>query len=138
MIRLFRLRIPIFVSAAMMLCAVSLAMNGDQPAAPLTWPEISLAIWLRYGAAVGTSIAATWLLLASYERRQDERMRETGARLDAVLTALQRHDDSPYAHASASEHNHAPMNGQMASIEQKLDQLIEEHRIINGRCPAGQ
>jgi len=116
-----RARVPVYLSALLMLCAVALAVDAapTQDQHP-TWPEISLAIWLRYGAAVATSIGATWVLLAGYERRQDARHAETMKALSVAADRLRQHDESPTAHDAASEHNHGPMNEQADRIEAKL------------------
>lgn len=104
MICRLRARVPVYLSAMLMLFAVALAVDA-QPAAPPppTWPEISLAIWLRYGAAVATSIGATWVLLAGYERRQDARHKETQEALSKAANALQRHDSARHAHPDMIE-----------------------------------
>ena len=52
--------------------------------------------------------------------------------IEAAIGALARHNEDPRAHVAASEHNHGPMNEQTARIEEKLDQLILEHRVIRG------
>lgn len=68
---------PVVISGMLMLAAVTFAVGAaPTDVTPPTWPEISLAIWLRYGMAVGTSIGATWVLLMTYEKRQDTRHKE--------------------------------------------------------------
>ena len=124
MIRRLRARAAVFFSGFLMLCAVALAVDANQaaPAAP-TWPEISLAIWLRYGAAVATSIGATWVLLNGYERRQDARHAETMRALATAADRLRQHNEEPTAHDAASRHNHDPMNEQANRIEAKVTQI---------------
>ena len=132
MIVRLRARVPVYLSAMLMLFAVALAVDA-QPAAPPppTWPEISLAIWLRYGAAVATSIGATWVLLAGYERRQDARHNETMRALATAADRLRQHNEEPTAHQAAGEHNPRPMNEQSDRIETKVDQLsLDLHDLI--------
>ena len=119
-----RARVPVFLSGFLMLLAVTLAVDANQaaPSSP-TWPEISLAIWLRYGAAVATSIGATWVLLAGYERRQDARHAETMKALAVAADRLRQHNEEPTAHDAASRHNHDPMNEQSDRIEAKVTQI---------------
>jgi len=127
-----RARVPVILSALIMLCAVALAVDASPTTqgAP-TWPEISLAIWLRYGAAVATSIGATWVLLAGYERRQDARHAETMKALATAADRLRQHNEEPTAHQAAGEHNHRPMNEQSDRIETKVDQLcLDLHDLI--------
>lgn len=64
------------------------------------------------------------LVIAATDRLADQ--------IEAAIGALARHNEDPRAHTAASEHNHAPMNKQTARIEEKLDQLLMEHRIIRG------
>jgi flagellar biosynthesis/type III secretory pathway M-ring protein FliF/YscJ len=131
-IRYVRARVPVYLSALLMLCAVSLAVDAapDTVQHP-TWPEISLAIWIRYGAAVATSIAATWVLMAGYERRQDARHAETMKALATAANRLQMHDADPAAHFAAGEHNHRPMNEQADRLETKVDQIgLDLHDLI--------
>lgn len=124
MIVRLRARVPVYLSALLMLCAVALAVDAaPTKGEPPTWPEISLAIWLRYGAAVATSIGATWVLLAGYERRQDARHAETMKALSVAADRLRQHDESPTAHDVASKHNHDPMNDQADRIEAKLESV---------------
>jgi len=119
-----RARVPVYLSAGLMLLAVSMAVDAAPDAMPpLTWADISLAIWLRYGAAVATSIAATWVLLAGYERRQDARHADTMKALATAADRLRIHNDDAGAHLTASQHNHGPMNEQADRVEQKLDDL---------------
>jgi hypothetical protein len=126
------------MSALMMLCAVTMAVGASpEVVPPPTWAEISLAIWFRYGAAVATSIAATWMLLSAYEKRQDARHTEMKDSLGKVAAALASHDTNPFAHGPASEHNHGPMNAQMDRIEAQgeataklLNDLIRDHNRI--------
>lgn len=127
-----RARVPVYLSALLMLFAVALAVDA-QPAttAPPTWPEISLAIWLRYGAAVATSIGATWVLLAGYEKRQDARHAETMKALAVAADRLRQHNEEPTAHQAAGEHNHRPMNEQSDRIESKVDALgLDLHDLL--------
>lgn len=133
-----RARVPVYLSAMLMLVAVAMAVDAapDTVQHP-TWPEISLAIWLRYGAAVATSIGATWVLLAGYERRQDARHAETMKALAVAADKLRMHDESPTAHQAAGEHNHRPMNEQADRVEEKVDRidlalhdLIRDHNRI--------
>ena len=132
MIRRLRARVPVYLSAFLMLVAVAMAVDaapdtGQHP----TWPEISLAIWLRYGAAVATSIGATWVLLAGYERRQDARHAETMKALSVAADRLRQHNEEPTAHNVASRHNHGPMNEQTQRIEEKVDALsLNLHDLI--------
>ncbi len=132
MIRRLRARVPVYLSAMLMLCAVALAVDAapDTVQHP-TWPEISLAIWLRYGAAVATSIGATWILMAGYERRQDARHAETMKALSVAADRLRLHDEDAGAHRAAGDHNHKPMNEQADRLENKLDQLsLDLHDLI--------
>lgn len=95
---------PVVISGMLMLLAVAFAVGAQPTQAPApTWPEISLAIWLRYGAAVATSIAATWVLMAGYERRQDVRHKEIQEALSKAANALQRHDSARHAHPDMIE-----------------------------------
>lgn len=124
MILRLRARVPIFLSAFLMLCAVAMAVDASPTTGPHpTWPEISLAIWLRYGAAVATSIGATWVLLAGYERRQDARHTETMKALSVASDRLRQHNEEPTAHDAASRRNHDPMNEQADRIERKLESV---------------
>jgi len=140
-IRYVRARVPVYLSALLMLCAVSLAVDAAPDTVPHpTWPEISLAIWLRYGAAVATSIGATWVLLAGYERRQDARHNETMRALATAADRLRQHNEEPTAHQAAGEHNHRPMNEQSDRIEEKvndiglkLHDLIRDHNRIQSQ-----
>lgn len=136
-----RARVPVYLSAFLMLVAVAMAVDAAPDTAQHpTWPEISLAIWLRYGAAVATSIGATWVLLAGYERRQDARHAETMKALAIAADKLRVHDESPTAHQAAGEHNHRPMNDQADRVESKVDDialrlhdLIRDHNRIQAQ-----
>jgi len=127
-----RARVPVYLSAGLMLLAVSLAVDAAPDATPpLTWSEISLAIWVRYGAAVATSIAATWVLMAGYERRQDARHAETMKALATAADRLRLHNEDEGAHLAASRHNHGPMNEQADRLETKVDQIgLDLHDLI--------
>lgn len=132
MILRLRARVPVYLSAMLVILAVALAVDA-QPSAPQhpTWPEISLAIWLRYGAAVATSIGATWVLLAGYERRQDARHAETMRALATAADRLRQHNEEPTAHQAAGEHNHRPMNEQSDRIEEKVNEIgLKLHDLI--------
>lgn len=119
-----RSRISIFVSAFLMLGAVALAVDASPATEPHpTWPEISLAIWLRYGAAVATSIGATWVLLAGYERRQDARHTEAMRAIATAADQLRLHNEDKAAHPAASHYNHEPMNEQADRIESKVEAI---------------
>ena len=138
MIRRLRARVPVFLSGFLMLLAVTISMGASPTTTPApTWPEISLAIWLRYGAAVATSIGATWVLLSGYERRQDARHAETMKALAVAADRLRQHNEEPTAHQAAGEHNHRPMNEQSDRIEAKvtdiglkLHDLLRDHNRI--------
>lgn len=127
-----RARIPGYMSAGLMLLAVSMAVDAaPNTTPPLTWADISLAIWVRYGAAVATSIAATWVLLAGYERRQDARHADTMKALAAAAAGLHAHNDDRGAHLTASEFNHAPINAQANRIEGRVDKIgLELHDLM--------
>jgi len=64
------------------------------------------------------------LVVAATDRLTDK--------IELAIGMLARHNEDPLAHTAASEHNHGPMNAQIDRIEEKLDSLIMEHRVIRG------
>ena len=52
------------------------------------------------------------------------------ASMNRAIEALEAHNGNPLAPTAASEHNHGPMKDQTDRIEEKLDKLFLEHRII--------
>lgn len=150
MIRKMRVRAGLYMSILLTFtgCAVT-AHAQQQVAAGITHAEMRAFVYSTLaiaGLAVVGGVAGilAWVLARDRDL-QRQAQRETISRLEAALIeiaaglgkairALEDHNDSPYAHPSASEHNHAPMNAQMDAIEGKLDQLIEEHREINAGC----
>lgn len=136
MIRRLRLRTPVYVSACLLLAGLTLGAQGTQA---VTRSEMESFVLMTIGGAGAVMFAAFWILLNALvgriERTLTKSISELSENQARGFDALRWHDESPHAHRTASEHNHAPMEAQMNEIEQKLDRLIREHELINAGCP---
>ncbi len=138
MICRLRARSGLYLSVLLLLAGVSLTARATQP---VTRSEMESFVYVTLAVGAGALIGAVWTLL-SYHLGRLERMFEKGVeRLDASQSrghdALRAHNEDPLAHASASEHNHGPMNAQLDRLEEqltatanKLDALIRDHDRI--------
>ena len=132
-LRRLRLRAGIYVSALLLLVGLALAARATEP---ITKSQAEAMIDSRLAAAGVLVFGAFWVLLLTFTGRQERALTASILRLEAAVAsftkALADHDASPLAHTAASEHNHDPMNAQAGRIEEKLDALILEHRVIRG------
>lgn len=126
-LRRLRLRAGVYVSAMFLLVGLTLAAMANEP---ITRSQAESMIDARVAAAGLAVVAAFWILLMTFMGRVERAV--STATAVALAAALKAHDEAPLAHSAASEHNHGPMNAQSDRIEEKLDALILEHRIIRG------
>ena len=133
MIRRLRLRAGVYVSAMLLLVGFACAAMATDP---ITKSQAEAMIDSRLAAAGVLVFGAFWVLLLTFTGRQEKALTASILRLEVAVAsftkALADHDASPLAHTAASEHNHDPMNAQADRIEEKLDSLIMEHRVIRG------
>lgn len=147
-IRRLRAQAGIYVSALLLCAGVALAND------PVTQSQMRSFVYETVGGAAVLVLVSFWALLIFFNARAERSLeaaitalKETNddtkkALTDSVnklefgiekmLDGLHLHAVDPLAHPAASEHNHGPMNEQSKRIEQKLDQLILEHRVIRG------
>lgn len=133
MIGRLRLRAGIYISAAMMLAGISLVAQAAQA---VTRSEMESFVLATIGVAGVVVFSAFWVLLNTINGRSERALLGSVTRLELavekLLIAMDAHNNNPMAHTAASEHNHGPMNKKMDAIEEKLDQLLMEHRVIRG------
>ena len=142
---------PWLIVAVLYLCGVTLALYAAGPADPLTRDEMKTFVYeaLATSGVLIIGVAAgllAWILARDREingRRLDmlaQGFSDIAANVHESMTraidALEKHNGNPLAHTAASEHNHGPMNDKLDAVEEKLDDLIAEHRLIRDteRC----
>ena len=141
---------PWIIVAGLYMLGVTLALYAADPS-PITRDEMKSFVYeaLATSGVIVIGVAAgllAWILARDREingRRLDQIAQglsdiATGmqASLSRAIEALEAHNGNPLAHTAASEHNHGPMNGKLDAVEEKLDSLIAEHRLIRDteRC----
>lgn len=110
----------------------------------VTRDDMQAYVWtVLASVAVGTVLVGAGLL--AWIMQRDRSLQQ--ASIDLVIAATERlavqiesavgalaaHNADPLSHRAASEHNHGPMMEQTSRIEEKLDSLILEHRVIRGQ-----
>lgn len=145
MIVRLRLRAGLYLSALLVCAGAGLAAQATQP---VTRSEMESFVYAQLAVSAvavlggGAGILA-WILARDRSLQREHLARilaeisGIGSRLDKALTALEAHDQSPYAHRAASEHNHAPLEERLDELDHKIDQILRdcETRVCNPRDP---
>lgn len=134
MVRL-RMRAGVYISGILLLLGLALAA---QATTNVTRSEMESFVLAALGGAGVVVFGAFWILLITISGRSEKALMKSVERLEnavaAFAAALAAHDNSPYAHQSASEHNHGPIEKDIHDLKMELDGFIRwchEHQ-----CPA--
>ena len=123
MIRRLRARVPVYVSALMLLVGATLALANE----PITRSQAESMIDARIAAAGLAVFGAFWVLLLTISGRSEKALAASIDRLDKTVAEFKRslelHDSSPFAHGPASEHNHAPLLVKVDRIEEEIERV---------------
>ena len=124
MISRTRLKAGIYLSAAMLMAGCALWANATEP---ITRSQAESMIDARLAAAGLVVFGAFWVLLLTISGRSEKALAASIARLDATVSefkrALEMHNDSPFAHGPASEHNHSPLFVKMDRVEEEIERV---------------
>lgn len=146
MIVRLRLRAGLYLSVLLAFAGVSLAAQATQA---VTRSEMEAFVYSTLAVAAlatltgGAGILA-WILARDRSLQREHLAQiitaiselETG--LNGAIKALATHDDDPYAHRAASEHNHGPMDKKLDALDRKVDAILLdcEGRACSGRDPS--
>lgn len=146
MIVRLRLRAGLYLSVLLAFAGVSLAAQATQA---VTRSEMEAFVYSTLAVAAlatltgGAGILA-WILARDRSLQREHLAQiitaiselETG--LNGAIKALATHDDDPYAHRAASEHNHCPMDKKLDELDRKVDAILLdcEGRACSGRDPS--
>lgn len=124
MIVRLRTRVGIYASAMLLLVGVALTAHATQA---VTTSQMQSYVLGVVGAAGAVVFGAFWILLITISGRSEKALMASVARLEAAVSdfkhSLDAHDGSPFAHRSASEHNHGPMVASIERIETTLERV---------------
>ncbi len=146
MIVRLRLRAGLYLSAILAFVGVSLAAQATQT---VTRSEMEAFVYSTLAVAAlatltgGAGILA-WILARDRSLQREHlsqiitEISELASGLNGEIKALATHDDDPYAHRAASEHNHGPMDKKLDALDRKVDAILLdcEGRACSGRDPA--
>lgn len=129
-----RARIGIYTSAILLLVGAAVAAQATDP---ITRSQAESMMDGRLAAAGVLVFGAFWVLLLTISGRSEKALVASIQRLEkAVATfadALARHDESPFAHRAASEHNHLPLEAKIDATKKDLDDFIawcQDHQCV--------
>lgn len=116
-----RLRAGVYVSAMLLLVGAALTAHATQA---VTSSQMHEYVLTSLGAAGVVVFGAFWVLLITISGRSEKALMASVQRLEGAVAAfaeaLAKHDGNPYAHQSASEHNHGPILDRLDEIEARL------------------
>ena len=122
-LRRLRARVPVYLSALMLLVGATLALANE----PITRSQAESMIDARIAAAGVIVFGAFWVLLLTISGRSEKALAASIDRLDKTVAefkrALETHNESPFAHGPASEHNHAPLMAKLERIEAENERI---------------
>ena len=141
-----RTRAGLYLSGLLVFCGLSLAAQATQP---VTRSEMESFVYSTLAVAAlatltgGAGILA-WILARDRSLQREHlaqiitAISELSTGLNRAVRALEQHDDDPYAHRAASEHNHGPMDKKLDALDRKVDAILLdcEGRACSGRDPA--
>ena len=145
-LRRLRTRAGLYLSGLLVFCGLSLAAQATQP---VTRSEMESFVYSTLAVAAlatltgGAGILA-WILARDRSLQREHlaqiitAISELSTGLNRAVRALEQHDDDPYAHRAASEHNHGPMYKKLDALDRKVDAILLdcEGRACSGRDPA--
>lgn len=136
----------LYLSGLLVFCGLSLAAQATQP---VTRSEMESFVYSTLAVAALAVLSGGGGMIAWILARDRSLQREN---LDQIITAisalatglnravraLEQHDDDPYAHRAASEHNHGPMDKKLDALDRKVDAILLdcEGRACSGRDPS--
>ena len=133
MIRRLRLRAPLHIAVLLFVTGYTLTLAATQPVLESHMREF---VYWTLGVVLFTVLGSAAAFISYLNSRMERSFEKAIGRLEASVAQafdlMHFHDANPLAHIAAGEHNHGPMNAQAERIEQKLDALILEHRVIRG------
>ena len=145
MIRRLRCRAGLYLSGIILFVGVALAAQATQP---VTRSEMEAFVYSQLaiaGLAVLTGGAGVlaWILARDRTLQREAQAQiitaisELAQGLNRAIRALEDHNDSKYAHAAASEHNHEPLVERIDEIDHKVDAILRdcEARACGPRDP---
>ena len=145
-LRRLRTRAGLYLSGLLVFCGLSLAAQATQP---VTRSEMESFVYSTLAVAAlatltgGAGILA-WILARDRSLQREHlaqiitEISELATGLNRAVRALEQHDDDPYAHRAASEHNHCPIDKKLDELDRKVDAILLdcEGRACSGRDPA--
>ena len=145
MIRRIRLRAGLYLSGLVLFVGVALAAHATQP---VTRSEMESFVYAQLAVSAvavlggGAGILA-WILARDRSLQREHlaqiisAISDLASGLNRAIRALEDHDKSPYAHAAASEHNHAPLDERLDELDHKIDAILRdcETRVCGPRDP---
>lgn len=145
MIRRIRLRAGLYLSGLVLFVGVALAAQATQP---VTRSEMEAFVYSQLAISALAVLTGGAGILAWILQRDRALQREAQAQiitaisdvaqgLNRAIRALEDHNDSKYAHAAASEHNHEPLVERIDEIDRKVDMILRdcEGRECGARDP---
>ena len=146
MIVRLRLRAGLYLSALLAFVGVSLAAQATQT---VTRSEMEAFVYSTMAVAGlatlgGGAGVIAWILARDRSLQREHlaqiitAISELATGLNRAVRALEQHDDDPYAHRAASEHNHGPMDKKLDALDRKVDAILLdcEGRACSGRDPS--
>jgi len=127
-----RLRAGLYLSALLAFVGVSLAAQATQA---VTRSEMEAFVYSTLAVAAlatltgGAGIIA-WILARDRSLQREHlsqiitAISELATGLNRAVKALETHDEDPYAHGPASEHNHGPMDKKLDELDRKVDAIL--------------
>jgi len=145
-LRRLRTRAGLYLSGLLVFCGLSLVAQATQT---VTRSEMEAFVYSTLAVAAlatltgGAGILA-WILARDRSLQREHlsqiitEISELASGLNGEIKALATHDDDPYAHRAASEHNHGPMDKKLDALDRKVDAILLdcEGRACSGRDPA--
>ena len=134
MILRLRCRAGVYLSAILLFVGMALTVTANEP---ITRSQAESMIDARLAAAGIIVFGAFWVLLLTISGRSERALTASIVRLEAAVTKftsdLAVHDSSPYAHAPASEHNHAPLMAEIGKVKADIERVEKDaERIETG------
>ena len=127
MIRRLRLRVPVYISALLLLAGIALVA---QATTPVTRSEMESFVYVVVAGAGVCVVGSFWILLTYINGRVEAHISRLERAVEEVGVMMRDHHLDPLAHPVGSANRLEPINRKLDSIDHALTELITEHRVI--------
>lgn len=125
--RSIRVRVPVYVSAFLLLVGIALVA---QATTPVTRSQMESFVYTALAGAGVCIFGSFWVLLTYINARLERHVSRLEKAVEGVGVMMRDHHVDPQAHPIGSATRLDPIHAKLEVIDHSLTALLSEHRVI--------